>query len=175
MPKDTRAKVNLSPEAYKTLEIEAMLRGESLKDTASMLILQAACPKCREILDIMTKPPRGEIAQVSGSKIEKAIKGPISKSHKGEIANIPKGQMELAQEKGDKKAKMTFKDDLEAQVIACELWEKGERSIRKIANTLGYIGTAREQQVRRWFKEQINSGRISIEGQSKEYSANIIF
>jgi hypothetical protein len=59
MPKDTRDKVTLSPEAYKALEVEAMLHGTSLKDTASKLILKAACPKCIEILDIMARPPKG--------------------------------------------------------------------------------------------------------------------
>lgn len=58
MPKDTREKVTLSPEAYKALEVEAMLHGSSLKDTASKLILKAACPKCKEILDIMARPPK---------------------------------------------------------------------------------------------------------------------
>ncbi len=58
MPKDTREKVTLSPEAYKALEVEAMLHGTSLKDTASKLILKAACPKCIEILDIMARPPK---------------------------------------------------------------------------------------------------------------------
>jgi len=33
-----------------------MLHGDSLKDTASKLILKAACPKCKEILDIMARP-----------------------------------------------------------------------------------------------------------------------
>jgi hypothetical protein len=58
MPKDTRAKVTLSPDAYKALEVEAMLMGVSLKDAASKMILKAACPKCKEILGIMTRPPK---------------------------------------------------------------------------------------------------------------------
>jgi hypothetical protein len=70
MPKDTRDKVTLSPEAYKALEVEAMLHGTSLKDTASKLILKAACPKCIEILDIMARPPKGTR--------EEGPKGPMS-------------------------------------------------------------------------------------------------
>jgi hypothetical protein len=49
MPKDTRDKVTLSPEAYKALEVEAMLHGTSLKDTASKLILKAGCPKANRL------------------------------------------------------------------------------------------------------------------------------
>ena len=37
LPKDTRGKVTLTPEAFKALEIEAMLQGISLKDAASKL------------------------------------------------------------------------------------------------------------------------------------------
>jgi hypothetical protein len=76
MPKDTRDKVTLSPEAYKALEVEAMLHGDSLKDTASKLILKAACPKCKEILDIMARPP----------------KGANEEKHKGTMEDGPKGE-----------------------------------------------------------------------------------
>ena len=58
MPKDTRAKVTLSPDAYKALEVESMLRGVSLKEAAPHMILKAACPKCKEILGIMARPPK---------------------------------------------------------------------------------------------------------------------
>ena len=35
----TRDKVTLSPEAYKALEVEAMLHGTNLKDTAPKLMI----------------------------------------------------------------------------------------------------------------------------------------
>ncbi len=60
MPKDTRGKVTLTPEAYKALEVESMLMGVSLKDAASKMILKNACPKCKEILGIMARPPKGQ-------------------------------------------------------------------------------------------------------------------
>ena len=81
MPKDTRDKVTLSPEAYKALEVEAMLHGDSLKDTASKLILKAACPKCIEILDIMARPPKGTR--------EEGPKGPMAQGHNDTIAQEP--------------------------------------------------------------------------------------
>lgn len=87
MPKDTRDKVTLSPEAFKALEVEAMLHGDSLKDTASKLILKAACPKCKEILDIMARPakehkdittqePNVPIAQEPKGESDNELKGP---------------------------------------------------------------------------------------------------
>ena len=85
MPKDTRDKVTLSPEAYKALEVEAMLHGTNLKDTASKLILKAACPKCLEILEIMDRPPKGEM--------EEEHKGPITQKPKDPMAQEPKGQI----------------------------------------------------------------------------------
>jgi hypothetical protein len=81
MPKDTRDKVTLSPEAYKALEVEAMLHGDSLKDTASKLILKAACPKCKEILDIMARSPKGAN--------EEEHKGTMEDGPKGQKAQVP--------------------------------------------------------------------------------------
>jgi len=81
MPKDTREKVTLSPEAYKALEVEAMLHGSSLKETASKLILKAACPKCKEILDIMSRPPK--------DTKEEEPNGPMAQSPKDTIAQEP--------------------------------------------------------------------------------------
>jgi hypothetical protein len=63
MTKDIRAKVTLNPDAFKVLEVEAMLQGLSLKDAASKLIIKAACPKCKEILDIMARPPKATPTQ----------------------------------------------------------------------------------------------------------------
>ena len=89
MPKDTREKVTLSPAAYKALEVEAMLHNTSLKDTASKLILKAACPKCKEILDIMARPakehkdittqePNVPIAQEPKGESDNGLKGPLT-------------------------------------------------------------------------------------------------
>lgn len=73
MPKVTKEKVTLSPEAYKALEVEAMLRGTTLKDAASKLILKAACPKCKEILEVMDRPPRKDATtEVSESHRKKS-------------------------------------------------------------------------------------------------------
>lgn len=81
MPKDTRDKVTLSPDAYKVLEVEAMLMGVSLKDAASKLIIKAACPKCKEILDIMARPPKGAN--------EEEHKGTMEDGPTGERAQVP--------------------------------------------------------------------------------------
>jgi len=110
MPKDTRDKVTLSPEAYKALEVEAMLHGTNLKDTASKLILKAACPKCIEILEIMDRPAKeaNDIAPPIEPKVpkSKAIvvdvparpskdtkeeepEGPITQGPKGPMAQVP--------------------------------------------------------------------------------------
>jgi len=66
--------VTLSPEAYKALEVEAMLHGTNLKDTASKLILKAACPKCIEILEIMDRPAKeaNDIAPPIEPKVPKS-------------------------------------------------------------------------------------------------------
>ena len=84
MPKDTRGKVTLTPEAYKALEIEAMLQGISLKDAASKLIIKAACPKCIEILDIMARPPKRQKAEE-----HKEPEEPNTQETKGQSAQLP--------------------------------------------------------------------------------------
>jgi hypothetical protein len=89
MPKDTRDKVTLSPEAYKALEVEAMLHGTSLKDTASKLILKAACPKCIEILDIMTRPPKGTREEEPKGESDNGLKGPLTQGTNDIIAQEP--------------------------------------------------------------------------------------
>ena len=110
MPKDTRDKVTLSPEAYKALEVEAMLHGTNLKDTASKLILKAACPKCIEILEIMDRPAKeaNDIAPPIEPKVPKSKatvvdvparpskdtkeeepEGPITQGPKGPMAQVP--------------------------------------------------------------------------------------
>ena len=92
MPKDTREKVTLSPEAYKALEVEAMLHGSSLKETASKLILKAACPKCKEILDIMARPPKGRRKKSPKNQRILSPKSQRAKRPKFQIAQRPKGE-----------------------------------------------------------------------------------
>jgi len=89
MPKDTRDKVTLSPEAYKALEVEAMLHGTSLKDTASKLILKAACPKCIEILDIMARPPKGTREEEPKGESDNGLKGPLTQGANDTITQEP--------------------------------------------------------------------------------------
>ena len=109
MPKDTRDKVTLSPEAFKALEVEAMLHGDSLKDTASKLILKAACPKCKEILDIMARP---------------------AKEHKGESDNGPKGP---------KAKRKKLSEDPIALAKIKEMWSHSPRpTLTAMAKETGY-------------------------------------
>ena len=109
MPKDTRDKVTLSPEAFKALEVEAMLHGDSLKDTASKLILKAACPKCKEILDIMARP---------------------AKEHKGESDNGPKGP---------KAKRKKLSEDPIALAKIKEMWSQSPRpTLTAMAKETGY-------------------------------------
>ena len=91
MPKDTRDKVTLSPEAYKALEVEAMLHGTSLKETASKLILKAACPKCKEILDIMARPPKDTEEEEPKGESDNGLKGPLAQGHNDTMPQVPKG------------------------------------------------------------------------------------
>ena len=99
MPKDTRGKVTLTPEAYKALEVEAMLMGVSLKDAASRMILKSACPKCKEILGIMARPPKGQRGEETNGIEAQGLNGPItqetseptrSEETKGQRAKGPK-------------------------------------------------------------------------------------
>jgi phage FluMu protein Com len=124
MPKDTREKVTLSPEAYKALEVEAMLHGSSLKDTASKLILKAACPKCKEILDIMARPakePKDTITQEPDVI--------IAKEPKGTKAQIPDGP---------KAKRQRLSQDHVALAKIKELWNAGEHNVLIIAKEIGY-------------------------------------
>jgi len=89
MPKDTRDKVTLSPEAFKALEVEAMLHGDSLKDTASKLILKAACPKCKEILDIMARSPKGTKEEEPKGESDNGLKGPLAQVHNDAMSQVP--------------------------------------------------------------------------------------
>lgn len=125
MPKDTRDKVTLSPDAYKVLEVEAMLMGVSLKDAASKLIIKAACPKCKEILDIMARPakePKDTTTQVPNVTIAQEPKDP-----KAQVPDSPKAK------------RLRLSKNPEAIAKIKELWNSTPRpSINEIANIIGY-------------------------------------
>jgi hypothetical protein len=125
MPKDTRDKVTLSSDAYKVLEVEAMLMGVSLKDAASKLIIKAACPKCKEILDIMARPakePKDTTTQVPNVTIAQEPKDP-----KAQVPDSPKAK------------KLRLSKNPEAIAKIKELWNSTPRpSINEIAKTIDY-------------------------------------
>ncbi len=130
MPKDTRDKVTLTPEAYKALSIESMLMDCSMKEAASRLILKAACPKCKEIMGIMGRPPKGQKAEVPNSEI---AKGP-----KGERAKVPDGPK--AQRPSSTRAKRPkLLDNPEAVAKIKELWKLNPRpSYAEIGKAIDY-------------------------------------
>ncbi|TFH48505.1 MAG: hypothetical protein E4G89_06170 [Methanothrix sp.] len=157
MPKDTRDKVTLSPDAYKVLEVEAMLMGISLKDAASKLIIKAACPKCKEILDIMARPPK--------DTKEERPKGPITQEPKSQTTYaqimderrdpqmlkfvvVEETKDERTQEPKDQKAQVPYSPKAkrprlsknpEAIAKIKELWNSTPRpSINEIAKTIDY-------------------------------------
>lgn len=143
MPKDTREKVTLSPEAYKALEVEAMLHGSSLKDTASKLILKAACPKCIEILEIMDRPAK----EHKGTTID--LKSPSGKGHKGTSAQVPKGPITQG-DKGTKAKGKKLSEDPIALAKIEELLETSPRpSYATIAKTIGYPKTTVSDAIKR--------------------------
>ena len=146
MPKDTREKVTLSPEAYKALEVEAMLHGTSLKDTASKLILKAACPKCIEILDIMARPAR-DTQEHSGTTID--LKNPSAQGHKGITAQVPKGQRAQVPKVTKTKGKKLSEDPTAISHIK-ELWGRTPRpSQNAIAKAIDYPPTTVKREIRR--------------------------
>lgn len=115
MPKDTRGKVTLTPEAYKVLEVESMLMRVSLKEAAYKMIVKGACPKRKEILEIMERPPKG-----SESHTELGTKGPIAQTPSStKRQRLSKNQEAISRLK--------------------ELWVQNPRpSMQKIAEDLGY-------------------------------------
>jgi len=133
MPKDTRENVTLSPEAYKVLEIEAMLHDSSLKDAASKLIIKAACPKCKEILDIMARPakePKGEMTQESQVTITQEPKTISPQKPNVTVAQGPKSPKA--------KGKKLSKDPLALTKIK-ELYAREPRpSLAEMARQIGY-------------------------------------
>ena len=148
MPKDTRDKVTLSPEAYKALEIEAMLHGTNLKETASKLILKAACPKCIEILDIMARPPEGTK--------EEEPKGPITQESKGDKVKGPKGQRAQVRNvtksqkpKSPKAKRKKLSEDTMALEQIKILWARDPRpSYSEIGRELGYAKSTIADQIK---------------------------
>jgi len=146
MTKDTRAKVTLNPDAFKVLEVEAMLQGLSLKDAASKLIIKAACPKCKEILDIMARPP----------KEPKDTKGPSTTTPeivpKVQMAQEPKGQR--AQVPYSPRAQKTkLSQDKIALAKIAELWGSGNRNREQIAKEIGYAKSTTSENIRAMIKK----------------------
>ncbi len=154
MPKDTRDKVTLSPEAYKALEVEAMLHGDSLKDTASKLILKAACPKCKEILDIMARPPKGIREEEPKGESDNVSKGPLTqgpndtitqgpdvtttKGPDGPIAQVPKGERAQGP-KGTKAKRKKLSEDTLALAKLKELYGRDPKpTLMAMEKELGY-------------------------------------
>jgi len=121
MSKDTRGKVTLTPEAYKALEIEAMLQGISLKDAASKLIIKAACPKCIEILDIMARPPKRQKAEEPQVIIAQETKG-----QSAQLPDIPTTK------------RLRLSQNQAALAKIKTMWKAGEQNTMKIAKEIGY-------------------------------------
>jgi hypothetical protein len=149
MPKDLREKVTLSPEAYKALQIEAMLRGGSMKETASKLILKAACPKCKEILDIVDREPKGDKAQVDTpaetpkGKEAKEPKGPITQ--KAQVRNVTTTQ----EPKSPKAKRKKLSEDTMALDQIKILWARDPRpSYSEIGRELGYAKSTVADQIK---------------------------
>jgi len=135
MPKDTREKVTLSPEAYKALQVEAMLHNSSLKDTASKLILKAACPKCKEILDIMAHEPNGTITQEHEGEKAKGPNGTMSQESK--VISAEETNVTMAQRPKGPKAKL-YNDPLALTKLK-ELYNRNPRpSLVSMGKELGY-------------------------------------
>lgn len=150
MPKDTRGKVTLTPEAYKALEVESMLMGVSLKDAASKMILKSACPKCKEILGIMARPPKGQKEEETKGAEAQGLNGPIAQETKaqaevietkGQMTQVPDVPKAQRQKKTiDPKAKRPkLSESPMALKRIKELWEVTPRPlIREIAIEIGY-------------------------------------
>lgn len=145
MPKDTRDKVTLSPEAYKVLEVEAMLYGDSLKETASKLIIKAACPKCKEILDIMARPPKGQMEEEPKGERAQGPQVPMpqepeiipAQEHKGTLSQGRKGPRAQLPDSPKAKRPKLSQDPIALAKIK-EKWIAGEHNAAKIAKEIGY-------------------------------------
>lgn len=147
MPKDTRGKVTLSPEAYRALEVESMLMDCSLKDAASKLILKAACPKCKEILGIMARPPKDQSSQVPEVPLDNGTKGQKAQVPNGPIAQGP--DVTKAKVPDSPKAKkLKLSENPAALTQIKELWKQNPRpSYADIGRIIGYPKTTVSENV----------------------------
>jgi hypothetical protein len=139
MPKDERAKVTLTPDAFKALQLEAMLHDTSLQETASNLIIKAACPKCKEMLAIMNRPNQ-ELAQETKGEIDQLPKGTIAIKPKGEIAQVPIVP---------KAKRRRLSEDTKALERIKELWASGVYSPAKIGKAIGYAETTTRENIQK--------------------------
>jgi hypothetical protein len=161
MPKDTRDKVTLSPEAYKALEVEAMLHGTSLKDTASKLILKAACPKCKEILDIMARPPKGTREEGPNGPLAQGTNKPnVPLRQNAEMDDLPSSQDRTMPHRPDapkcqsakvpKGPRAKLSNDPMALAKLKELYRLDPRpSLRELATQLGYSKSTVSDNIRK--------------------------
>jgi len=160
MPKDTRDKVTLSPEAFKALEVEAMLHGDSLKDTASKLILKAACPKCKEILDIMARPAKEHkdiTTQEPNVPIAQKTEGPMAQWPNDTITQGPdvttaKGPDVTRAEgpKGPKAKRKKLSEDPIALAKIKEMWSQSPRpTLTAMAKETGYSKSTISDNIKR--------------------------
>lgn len=160
MPKDIRDKVTLSPEAYKALEVEAMLHGDSLKDTASKLILKAACPKCKEILDIMARPtkehkditPQEPNVPIAQEPKGERTQGPKDTLPQGpEIMQAQEQKVTMTQEpKGPKAKGRKLSQDPMALAKIKEMWSQSPRpSLTAMEGEIGYSKSTISDNIKR--------------------------
>jgi hypothetical protein len=166
MPKDTRGKVTLSPDAYKALEVESMLMGVSLKEAASRMILKSACPKCKEILGIMARPPKSQKEEMIKGTVAQGPNDPIAQEAidpgpdnmiMGQIAQILDGPKEQRPEgkaapKDQKAKKKILAKDAEAQAKIKELWASGEHNRAEIARQVGYPKATVAENIKKMIK-----------------------
>ncbi len=90
MPKDTREKVTLRPEAFQAIEVGSTLMGVSLKDAASHMVLKSAHPKCKEISGITARLPKGQEAKVAKGHLAQVPEGTIAKKPKANSSHKAK-------------------------------------------------------------------------------------
>jgi uncharacterized membrane protein len=106
--------------------VEAMLIGVSLKEAASRMILKAACPKCKEILGIIVRPPK----DIKATKLE----------------------IEMLQGPKDRKPRKKLSEDVAALSQIKELWIGGELTQSAIAENIGYPRATVSDKIRQMVK-----------------------
>jgi hypothetical protein len=114
--------------------VEAMLMGVSLKEAASRMILKAACPKCKEILGIMVRPPK----DIKATKLEIEMLQGLE----GQRAQGPK----------DRKPRKKLSEDVAALSQIKELWIGGELTQSAIAENIGYPRATVSDKIRQMIK-----------------------